>query len=196
MLLWSRWNTASFHDVQQRNDAEIGLCVPLEGMDSMEEVNAVVSRPFDFFSRTDPAHILNLIQAEHPQTIALILSYLEPNKASVILKSLPHREQSDITRRIATINANSAKESPTISFRTGSAFIPPRFCPPIPPCESPAEWKSAPIPECFRRRSWWLTSWVSRGWGRQNPTASPRSWGRQAPSGGKCQGCRPWFSAR
>ncbi|MEJ2663854.1 MAG: flagellar motor switch protein FliG [Spirochaetia bacterium] len=30
-------------------------------------------RPFDFIRRTDPAHLLNFIQQEHPQTIALIL---------------------------------------------------------------------------------------------------------------------------
>ena len=47
-------------------------------------------RPFDFIRRTDPAHLLNFIQQEHPQTIALILAYLEPNKASVILQNLPH----------------------------------------------------------------------------------------------------------
>ena len=32
-------------------------------------------RPFDFIRRTDPAHLLNFIQQEHPQTIALILAY-------------------------------------------------------------------------------------------------------------------------
>ena len=47
-------------------------------------------RPFDFIRRTDPSHLLNFIQQEHPQTIALILAYLEPQKASVILSSLPH----------------------------------------------------------------------------------------------------------
>src|SRR5512146_1352644 len=53
-------------------------------------------RPFDFIRRTDPAHLLNFIQQEHPQTIALILAYLEPQKASVILGSLPHEIQSDV----------------------------------------------------------------------------------------------------
>ena len=35
-------------------------------------------RPFDFARKADPAQIFNFIQNEHPQTIALILSYLEP----------------------------------------------------------------------------------------------------------------------
>jgi flagellar motor switch protein FliG len=64
-------------------------------------------RPFDFIRRTDPAHLLNFIQQEHPQTIALILAYLEPNKASVILQNLPHDVQSDVARRIATMDRTS-----------------------------------------------------------------------------------------
>ncbi|GHV74222.1 flagellar motor switch protein FliG [Spirochaetia bacterium] len=64
-------------------------------------------RPFDFIRRTDPAHLLNFIQQEHPQTIALILAYLEPNKASVILQSIPHEVQSDVARRIATMDRTS-----------------------------------------------------------------------------------------
>ncbi|ORC34278.1 flagellar motor switch protein FliG [Marispirochaeta aestuarii] len=61
-------------------------------------------RPFDFIRRTDPAHLLNFIQQEHPQTIALILAYLEPQKASIILASLPHEIQSDVSKRIATMD--------------------------------------------------------------------------------------------
>ncbi|MDR0322881.1 MAG: flagellar motor switch protein FliG [Treponema sp.] len=64
-------------------------------------------RPFDFIRRTDPAHLLNFIQQEHPQTIALILAYLEPNKASVILQNLQHEVQSDVARRIATMDRTS-----------------------------------------------------------------------------------------
>jgi flagellar motor switch protein FliG len=64
-------------------------------------------RPFDFIRRTDPAHLLNFIQQEHPQTIALILAYLEPNKASVILQNLPNEVQSDVARRIATMDRTS-----------------------------------------------------------------------------------------
>jgi len=64
-------------------------------------------RPFDFIRRTDPAHLLNFIQQEHPQTIALILAYLEPNKASIILQNLPAEVQSDVARRIATMDRTS-----------------------------------------------------------------------------------------
>ncbi len=64
-------------------------------------------RPFDFIRRTDPTHLLNFIQQEHPQTIALILAYLEPNKSSIILSNLPHEVQSDVAKRIATMDRTS-----------------------------------------------------------------------------------------
>ncbi|MCL2380711.1 MAG: flagellar motor switch protein FliG [Treponema sp.] len=64
-------------------------------------------RPFDFIRRTDPTHLLNFIQQEHPQTIALILAFLEPAKASIILQNLPNEVQSDVARRIATMDRTS-----------------------------------------------------------------------------------------
>ena len=64
-------------------------------------------RPFDFIRRTDPAHLLNFIQQEHPQTVALILAYLEPNKASYILQNIPEELQSEVARRIATMDRTS-----------------------------------------------------------------------------------------
>jgi flagellar motor switch protein FliG len=64
-------------------------------------------RPFDFIRRTDPAHLLNFIQQELPQTIALILAYLEPNKASVILQNLQPEVQSEVARRIAIMDRTS-----------------------------------------------------------------------------------------
>lgn len=42
-------------------------------------------RPFDFARKADPEQILNFIQHEHPQTIALILSYLDPVQSGQIL---------------------------------------------------------------------------------------------------------------
>ena len=45
-------------------------------------------RPFEFVRKTDASQVLNFIQDEHPQTIAMILSYLSPNQASMIIGSL------------------------------------------------------------------------------------------------------------
>jgi len=65
------------------------------------------TRPFGFIRRVDPAHLLNFIQTEHPQTIALVLAHLRPNKASVILEGLSSDMQSEVARRIATMERNS-----------------------------------------------------------------------------------------
>ena len=64
-------------------------------------------RPFDFVRRQDPAQLLNFIQNEHPQTIALILSYLDAPKSALIMSSLPHQIQADVTRRIAKMDRTS-----------------------------------------------------------------------------------------
>ena len=64
-------------------------------------------RPFEFVRKTDPAQLLNFIQDEHPQTIALILSYLPANQASQIVSALPPEKQADVAKRIATMDRTS-----------------------------------------------------------------------------------------
>ncbi len=64
-------------------------------------------RPFEFARKTDASQLINFIQNEHPQTIALILSYLKPNQASAILSALPVERQADIARRIALMDRAS-----------------------------------------------------------------------------------------
>jgi len=64
-------------------------------------------KPFEFMRKVDPVQLLNTIQGEHPQTIALILAYLPPERASVILTELPPEIQSDVVRRLATMERGS-----------------------------------------------------------------------------------------
>lgn len=64
-------------------------------------------RPFEFIRKTDPAQLLNFIQDEHPQTIAMILSYLAPTQASQVLGALPPEKQADVAKRIATMDRTS-----------------------------------------------------------------------------------------
>ncbi len=63
--------------------------------------------PFANLRKTDPRYLFNFIREEHPQTIALILSYLEPEQAAQILSSLPKEMQSDIARRIAVMDRSN-----------------------------------------------------------------------------------------
>ena len=67
----------------------------------------ISSRPFDFLRRTDPAQLLNFIQNEHPQTIALIMAYLEPDQAAIVLGSLPPESQVEVTKRVAMMDRTS-----------------------------------------------------------------------------------------
>ncbi|MBO1003809.1 flagellar motor switch protein FliG [Pseudogracilibacillus auburnensis] len=62
-------------------------------------------RPFDFARKADPNQVLNFIQGEHPQTIALVLSYLDPEQAGQILSELEEDVQADIASRIATMDS-------------------------------------------------------------------------------------------
>ncbi|WLR52337.1 flagellar motor switch protein FliG [Bacillus tianshenii] len=64
-------------------------------------------RPFDFARKADPGQILNFIQNEHPQTIALVLSYLAPEQAGQILSELPQEVQADVAKRIAIMDSTS-----------------------------------------------------------------------------------------
>jgi len=64
-------------------------------------------RPFDFVRKTEASQVLNFIQGEHSQTIALILSYLDPQQAAAIISALPPERQSDVARRIAIMDRTS-----------------------------------------------------------------------------------------
>lgn len=64
-------------------------------------------KPFEFVRKTDASQLLSFIQDEHPQTIALILSYLTPNQASMIISALPPDRQADVAKRIAIMDRTS-----------------------------------------------------------------------------------------
>ena len=64
-------------------------------------------RPFEFVRKTDASQLLNFIQDEHPQTIALILSYLNPSQAAQIIGALPPDRQADVAKRVAMMDRTS-----------------------------------------------------------------------------------------
>jgi flagellar motor switch protein FliG len=64
-------------------------------------------RPFDFIRKTDASQLINFIQNEHPQVIALILSHLTPQKSAQVLAELPPDKQADVTKRIALMDRTS-----------------------------------------------------------------------------------------
>jgi len=64
-------------------------------------------RPFDFIRRVDSNQILNVIHNEHPQIIALVLSYIEPKQSAQIIASLPPDRQTEIISRISNMGSTS-----------------------------------------------------------------------------------------
>jgi len=83
-------------------------------------------RPFEFVRKTDAAQLLNFIQDEHNQTIALILSYLNPQQSAMVLTALPQDKQADVARRIAQMDRTSpdvVKEVEDILERKLSSLV-------------------------------------------------------------------------
>ena len=64
-------------------------------------------KPFEFMRKADASQLLNFIQDEHPQTIALILSYLSAGQSALIISALPPERQADVAKRIATMDRTS-----------------------------------------------------------------------------------------
>ena len=64
-------------------------------------------RPFEFVKKTDAGQLLNFIQDEHPQTIALILSYLSSGQAATIIAALSPDKQAEVAKRIAQMDRTS-----------------------------------------------------------------------------------------
>lgn len=64
-------------------------------------------RPFEFVRKTEPSQLLNFIQDEHPQTIAMILSYLSASQSAMIIGALPPEKQADVAKRIALMDRTS-----------------------------------------------------------------------------------------
>jgi len=82
------------------------------GSDKAEEMIRKLSsslqvRPFDFIRRVDSTQILNVIHNEHPQIIALVLSYIESRQSAQIIASLPSEKQTEIISRISNMGSTS-----------------------------------------------------------------------------------------
>lgn len=83
-------------------------------------------RPFDFARKTEPGQLLNFIQNEHPQTIALVASYLHPEQAGMILSALPSAQQVEVAKRIATMDRTSPevlREVESVLEKKLSSFV-------------------------------------------------------------------------
>lgn len=83
------------------------------GSETGDEVLDVLSqiqqrqKPFAIARKADTAQLINLLLGEHPQTIALIMCYIQANKAAVVLSEFPRELQIEVSERICNINRAS-----------------------------------------------------------------------------------------
>ena len=72
--------------------------------DIIRQVTQTIQQaPFQFLQRAEAENVLTFIQDEHPQTIALILAHMQPEKSSEILTGLNQQKQVEVIKRIAAM---------------------------------------------------------------------------------------------
>ena len=78
-----------------------------------EEANAMMERlsvapRFSFLLDLDTAALVDLLAVEHPQTVAVVLAYLPPDRAARLLNGFDEPLQRDVAVRIATMDRGNA----------------------------------------------------------------------------------------
>jgi flagellar motor switch protein FliG len=87
----------------------------LEASLGIEKANEIIDRvtagmveiPFEFLQRADPKQILSFIQDEHPQTITLVLAYMNSEAAALVMSGLAEELQRDVSQRLAIMDRTS-----------------------------------------------------------------------------------------
>jgi flagellar motor switch protein FliG len=86
------------------------------------------SRPFTFLQQVDTKDLVNFLQGEHPQVIALVLAYLPTDKASEVLSHLPEETQPELSVRVAMMQRTAPDVledvENVIRTRLGTVFSP------------------------------------------------------------------------
>lgn len=106
-------STARRHMIDGGIDYAVDILNKALGTQKAKEVIDVLTqiqlreRPFDIARKADPQQLTNLLLEEHPQTVALILCYMQPEKAAEILANFPDNRQAEIAEKIGTISGTS-----------------------------------------------------------------------------------------
>ncbi len=82
-------------------EKSFGLAKAVEIIEKVK--NLTTLRGFDVLKKADSSQLVNFLNKEHPQTIALILSHLNPEQTANALKELPDNLRADVAYRIATL---------------------------------------------------------------------------------------------
>ena len=92
---------------QQVLEKSFGMAKAIEVMDKVKSITTV--HGFDVLKKADSAQLVNFLNKEHPQTIALILSHLSADQNAEALKELPDELRSEVLYRIATLGKISSQ---------------------------------------------------------------------------------------
>ncbi len=126
----ARLETLSPEDLKEIMDDFYGLCITQKviaegGVDYARDVlekafgsqqaanlmervsKSLRTKAFDFVRKADYKNLLSILQNEHPQTIALILSYARADQASMIIGELAPEVRLDVVERIANLDRAS-----------------------------------------------------------------------------------------
>ncbi len=76
---------------------------PIKASEIINKIIFSKRRPFDSIKKADESQIYSFLQNELSQTIAVVLSYIDPKKAANILAMLTNEKQADVAKRIATM---------------------------------------------------------------------------------------------
>ena len=77
---------------------------PGKATEIIEKVRSLTTlKGFDVLKKADSAQLVSFLNKEHPQTMALILSHLNPNQTAEALQELPEDVRDDVVYRIATL---------------------------------------------------------------------------------------------
>src|ERR1039457_7167165 len=87
-------------------------------LDRLTKALGADAASFDAIQKADPQQLAKFIHNEHPQTIALVLSHLNPSQAAALLISLPPEMRSDIAQRMASLD----QISPEIIMKIASVI--------------------------------------------------------------------------
>ena len=68
---------------------------------------ALTNRAFSFLDKTDAKTLLSTLQHERAQTIALVLSYVDPDKAAAVIEDLPANKKLRVVENIARMESAS-----------------------------------------------------------------------------------------
>lgn len=84
---------------------------------------SMAGKAFEFLDPSEPGDVLNLLDGEMPQTIALVLAHLRRDQASAVLAGMDPGLQTDVAQCIATMSSATPEAirvvTDTLKLRTG-----------------------------------------------------------------------------